>query len=84
MVLNLLRSWSPIDSLSLKRLSLKLCMLIALLVVPRSQTLQALDLDRMVILGSNISFHVATLLKTSKQGRPIGQEIHMEAYPSNR
>jgi integrase len=84
LVLSLLRSWSPLSSLSLVKVTLKLCMLIALLTAPRAQTLKALDIEHMAIIGSNISFHITGLLKTSKQGKKVGQEVHMSSYPPDR
>ena len=84
LVLNLLRSWSPVATLSLKTLSQKLCMLIALLDAPRVQTLKALNLVGLEISGSKISFKIANLLKTNRQGRKVGKEVSLAAYPPDR
>ena len=83
-VLDLLRSWSPVKDLAMKTLTYKLTMLIALLAAPRGQTLKALRIDNMKIVGSDISFQIIDLLKTNRQGQKVGQEITLSAYPPDR
>lgn len=82
-VLNLLRSWSPVKKLSLRNLTLKLCMLIALLIAPRCQTLKALDLSTLTFAGGAARFGVSELLKTSRRGK-VGKDILLQGYPPDR
>lgn len=83
-VLNLLRTWSPVKRLSLKLLTLKLCMMLALLGATRTQLLKALCVNKLQISGSNILFNVDKVLKTNRQGKPVGQELTFTAYPPDR
>ncbi len=83
-VLLLLKKWSPVENLNLKLLTYKLVMLIALLSAPRCQTLKALDINNMAIVGGDVSFYVNDLLKTDKQGKRIGMEINFSEYPPDR
>ncbi len=83
-VLDLLKKWSPVDKLNLKILTYKLCMLLALLSAPRSQTLKALDINNMAIIGGNISFYIDNILKTDKQGKRVGMEVNFSEYPPDR
>ena len=78
-VLGYLRSLYPTSELSLKQLTLKLVMLVALITAQRLQTLQALDLRNMFVTGSKISFVLPTLLK---QTRPRNKQpqIDIPAY----
>ena len=79
-VLKRLREWSPNNTLSLKNMTLKLCMLLALLMAPRTQTLQALKLDDMVWTETGVDFRIRELLKTDRQGKSVGKLICLEAY----
>lgn len=69
-VLYHLRTFSAIDSLPLKQLTLKLVMLIALLSAQRFQTLQSLSLGRMSSAPGKYTFYVSSILKqtTAKGG----------------
>ena len=83
LVLNYLRSLSPMKYLSLKNLTIKLVMLLSLLTAQRCQTIHKLRIDKMIIKGNSVVFHIDELLKTSRPGN-VGQEIKMESYPPDR
>ena len=68
-VLNYLRSLWPLESLSLKFLSLKLVALLALTTAERSQTLQFLDISKMKFGQDGVSFQLDKLTKTDKPGK---------------
>ena len=74
-VLKFLKSLDPLDSLSLKDLTLKTTMLLALLSGQRCQTLRAIKIDSMVLDDDKCTFKIFELLKTSKPGRHFG---HLE------
>ena len=82
-VLNRLKKWAPVRKLSLKELTLKLIMLLALVSGQRCQTLHALSLDNMSVGKSSYKFHVTTLVKQSAPGRaqPI---VILPAFPADR
>lgn len=78
-VIQFLRTLYPLDSLSLKMLTLKTVALVALAVAPRAQTLVSLDLDHMKVYDSKIVFAFECLLKTSRPGRSFDLELqHFE------
>ena len=54
--------------LSLLSLSKKLVVFMRLLSGERGQTLLALDVSRMVFRGDRVTFHISSLLKTSRPG----------------
>lgn len=64
------------NSSSLKELSTKLVCLLALVTGQRMQTLAALDIAFMVSEADKISFHIKTVLKTSKPGLNLIINIH--------
>ena len=72
-VLNLLRQWSPMKSLSLKLLSYKTAMLMLLTTGHRGQTILACSMKHIQISSNKIIFHISTLLKTSKPGHHLSQ-----------
>ena len=63
-VLTYLSSLVPLDSLSMKMLTLKLTALIALSTAPRAQTLVSMNLDYMNVMESKVVFHFKDLLKS--------------------
>lgn len=83
LVLNYLRTLSPIATLRLRDLTLKLCMLIALLSAQRCQTLHLLRLDKMKIKANSVVFVVGDLVKQSKPGN-VGTTLNLKAYPPDR
>lgn len=74
-VLNHLKTYPTAGNLSLKQLTQKLVMLMALLSAQRTQTLQKLSLEGMTTSPGKYIFHVSSLLKqTSAKG---GQNRHL-------
>ena len=69
-VLRFLKTLSPVSSLSLKNLSLKLVMLLSLVTAQRGQTLRLLDINLMSTYDSTIVF---TFNKPPKQFNPRTQ-----------
>ncbi|XP_070559449.1 uncharacterized protein [Ptychodera flava] len=67
-VLNYLKTCSPVVELSLKTLTLKLVMLLALVTAARSQSLHLLDLSSMTTEESSYTFIFTGLLKQSRPG----------------
>lgn len=67
-VLCMLEAWWPLDSLTLKELTLKLVMLTALLTGQRCQTLHAFDLNHMMLSEQKCIFFVDSKLKHSRKG----------------
>jgi len=82
-VLAFLRTWSPTESLTLKKLTLKLAMLILLTTGQRCHTLTLLSLDDMVVKDKHIAFYVKGLFKQSRPGykNPV---IILKEYPLDR
>ena len=66
-VLELLKR-SPLDNLSLKRLTLKLAMLLALTTAQRCQTLSVLCIRDILFLENRVEIQVKKLLKHSRPG----------------
>ena len=71
MVTNYLKTFFPLDQLTLKQLTLKTVMLCALSSSQREQTLCALDLNYKVESPACISFVIPEKLKTSKPGKSV-------------
>lgn len=70
-VLNMLKSWDT-SSLTLKMLTFKLVMLLALVTGQRVQTLSVLFIDhRFISDDDSCTFFITDLLKTSKPGRHL-------------
>lgn len=68
-VLDFLKTLHPVEGLSLKDLTLKLTMLLALTSAQRCQTLQALSLENMKLTDEQCIFYFTKLLKTSRPGK---------------
>jgi hypothetical protein len=81
-VLSYLKTQSPVKTLSLKSLTLKLTMLLALVTAQRVQTLQLLDLE-MLQKGKHFCFSFREPLKHSREGRPA-TIIELVPYPPDR
>ena len=82
-VLQYLRTLSPVKDLTLKDLTLKLVMLIALLCAARVQSLHCLKVDNMVKKKSSFIFTFSDLLKTSRPKFHV-PEIVLNCYPPDR
>ena len=86
-VLNHLKTFPAIDDMSLKQLTLKLVMLMALLSAQRVQTLQSLSLEEMSTLPGKYVFRISSVLKqTTAKG---GQNRHLlpvtfHSYPLDK
>ena len=65
-VLNYLRKLSPVKKLSLKELSLKLVMLVALTNVARVQTINLLSVNSFTKFNSEFVFQFENVLKQSR------------------
>jgi hypothetical protein len=81
-VLVWLRKLSPVKLLSLKDLSLKLVVLMALVSAQRCQTLHLLDL-RCLTKGAEYKFNFASTLKHSRPGKAAPQVV-FSPYPPDR
>ncbi|XP_031780054.1 uncharacterized protein LOC100677975 [Nasonia vitripennis] len=67
-VLDMLETWSPLESLNLQNLTLKLVMLLALGSAFRVQSLALIKLNNIKKLPSGIEIRILDLIKTSKPG----------------
>ncbi|OXU30413.1 hypothetical protein TSAR_012517, partial [Trichomalopsis sarcophagae] len=67
-VLDMLETWSPLESLDLQNLTLKLVMLLALGSAFRVQSLALIKLNNIKKLSSGIEIRILDLIKTSKPG----------------
>ena len=80
LVLDLFRKQATVSSLNLRELTLKTCMLIALVSAQRQQTLHLLNLDTMQMTSSSVIFQINDLLKQSRPGR-TGFNLNVRKYP---
>ena len=81
-VLNLLGSWN-IQNISLKHLTLKLTMLLALTTSQRVQTLQVLNISNMTMRVNECVFVIDSVLKTTKAGKHL-TNIRIQALVDNK
>ena len=81
-VLAHLKTLSPVKTLSLKNLTLKLTMLLALVTAQRVQTLQLLDLDNLA-RGRKFFFTFSEPLKHSRE-RKRAPKVDLSPYPPDR
>lgn len=79
MVLAYVAKLGPPEKLSLKNLTLKVVMLMALLSGQRRQTLHTLSIDCMQISSDKCVFSINSLLKTSRPGKHLAC-IEFQAY----
>ena len=82
-VLDYLKSLPPNEKLTLKILSEKLIMLMALLSGQRGQTLHTIKLSEVKITEQQVIIQIRSLLKTSKPTNHIGL-ITIPAFPTER
>ena len=78
-----LRSLAPATSLTLKELSFKLVMLLALVTGQRIQTLQALDLNNLDRINQQWVFRLSVKLKHTRQ-RNTQFHVALKPYPVDR
>lgn len=83
LVLNYLKKLSPVRKLSLKELSLKLVMLIALTNAARVQTIHLLSVNSLSKESSAYVFHLKQVLKQSRPGFD-NSVVRLKAYPPDR
>ena len=83
MVLCYLRKLSPVCTLALKELTLKLVMLIALTDATRAQSIHMLSVDSMEKLKNEFIFYVNSLIKQSRP-RYKNPDIILKSYPPDR
>ena len=81
-VLNYLELLHPHNKLTLKELSQKLAMLLALLSGQRCQTIIKLSLSSMKLSSSTCVFQITSLLKQSRRGHHSAP-FELMAYPGN-
>ena len=79
-VLQYLRSLPKVKELSLKQLTLKLTMLIALTQAARPQTIHLLTTRNMAITESKAIIHLEEALKHTRPSKPL-QAVVIEQYP---
>ena len=79
-VLRHLKSLGPNDKISLKLLTLKLCMLLALTQASRPQTLHLITINNLLRDPEKYTFQIDGLLKHSRPGVPI-PPITVHKYP---
>jgi Phage integrase family len=83
-VLKCLASWYPLETLSLKKLTLKLTALIALATAPRAQTLVSLNLNYMKVLDASVVFYFPNLLKTSQVGKNNSFSLELQHFKDEK
>ena len=82
-VLNLLKSWSPADSITLKQLTLKLFMLAALISAARKSSLDKFDPRFRFFKSNGVLFKVPGLTKCANQKKPI-ESFFLASFPPDR
>ncbi|KAJ8038897.1 hypothetical protein HOLleu_16457 [Holothuria leucospilota] len=83
-VLNFLRELHPLDSLSLKLVTLKLVMLVALVSAQRLQSLQLLDLSTMTKSATSYTFTINQLIKQSRPGYSTTITVFLPDFEDSR
>jgi hypothetical protein len=81
-VLSYLQSLFPLEDLSLRLLSYKLLMLLALCTGQRMQTLHCITLDNIEISSTAIKIRIQDLLKQTRHGNHLS-ELYIENYISD-
>lgn len=82
-VLEHLETYPSAKEMSLKQLTLKLTMLIALITAQRTQTIHLLSLDDMSEHPDRYVFNITSLLKQSRPSSGHLQPITFRCYPAN-
>ncbi|XP_021365911.1 uncharacterized protein LOC110458506 [Mizuhopecten yessoensis] len=82
LVLQYIQTLSPVHTISLRFLSLKLVMLLALLTGQRCQTLHLIDIRNITVTESQVTIVIGDLLKQSKPGRHL-PPIVLCAFPTD-
>lgn len=79
-VLRLLDSWYPSETLDLKIMTLKITALIALACAPRAQTIVSLNLNYMKVHSSHAVFYFLNLFKTFQVGKENSFCLKLEHF----
>ena len=79
LVIKLLKSWTPIKDISLKYLTFKLVMLLALTTGQRMQSLFLMDIRNLELDKEFVKIRFGDLLKQSRPGRHLS-ELFIEAF----
>lgn len=79
-VLEAVAKWYPPESLSLKQLSLKLVLLLALATSHRLQTLAAIKIDNIVEKNEDIEIKIPTHLKTTRRKGAIQPTLRLPFF----
>ena len=82
-VLDFLKTWSPVESLSLKQLTLKLVMLAALIAAARSSSVNKMNLCFRYFKPHGVLFKVPGLTKCAGPKRPL-QNLFLASFPPDR
>ena len=82
-VLDFLKTWSPVESLSLKQLTLKLVMLAALITAARSSSVNKMNLCFKYFKPHGVLFKVPGLTKCAGPKRPL-QNLFLASFPPDR
>ena len=77
-------SLHPPEKLTLKDLTMKTTMLVALLSGQRCQTIHTLDVNNMVLTKDRCTFYIHELLKTSRPGKHFGKLELRVYHPDKR
>lgn len=83
-VLNLLKTMSPVRGLTLKDLTLKLVMLLSIVTAQRGQVFHLLDLEHMQQGKASYTFTFPEPLKTSKPNAKTKAILRLKAYAPDR
>lgn len=83
LVLKFLKSMDNFDNITLKWLTFKLVMLVALVSGQRCQTLHCLNLDNLDIFSDKAIFHITELLKHSRSGVHL-KPIELKRYSQDK
>ena len=74
LVFNQLRKWGPLTKLTLKQLTLKLCVMLAFLGAARTRLLRAYRTNKMEVGDNHIILRVDDLMKSDRPGK-VGHEL---------
>ena len=83
LVLNYLRTLSPVKFISIKLLTHKLTVLLLLLSGQRQQTIHLLDVRNMTLSGHSAKFRIGDVVKQSRPGTHVN-EISFKGYAPDR
>ena len=82
-ILNFLKTWAPTESLSLKQLTLKLVILVALITAARNSSVNKMDLCFRYFKPNGVLFKIPALTKCAGPKRPL-QKLFLAGFPPGR